>query len=79
MRTVNVTRAIDIGDTDYFTFPTTVGDTSLISASRDGAFGVHGSGFRNSGSITLSAVPEPTSLVICGLGVLGYALRRRRI
>jgi len=52
-----------------FAFTTTVGDLVLTAVSGTGTF---------SGEFPPSAVPEPTSMAIFGLGALGMAYRARR-
>jgi hypothetical protein len=52
-----------------FAFTTTAGDLVLTAVSGTGTF---------SGEFPSSAVPEPTSMAIFGLGALGMAYRARR-
>ena len=64
---VTVTGALE-GTAD-FTFTTTAGDLIFTSVSGNGTF---------NGEFPSSAVPEPTSMAIFGLGALGMAYRARR-
>jgi hypothetical protein len=52
-----------------FTFTTTAGDLVLTAVTGTATF---------SGEFPSSAVPEPTSMAIFGLGALGVAYRARR-
>ena len=78
VRTVHLQRTLDVGNSDYFTFTATPGNIDLISATRTGNFGFHGSSFTIS-NIQLSQIPEPTSGVIIGLVFASGALLRRRV
>jgi hypothetical protein len=75
-RTVHLQRPTTTSGPPYDVFPVTAGSYPLVSATGAGAFGYHLN--RAPGSVFLSSVPEPTSMLLVLASVGACLLNRRR-